>query len=173
MGGGVARRFALVVLLALVPACASRQAPAAVPASTPAEQLAFHLSGFMWPLPLESAHGVSSPFGPRARRHHNGVDLRSRHGDPIFAGRDGTVRFSGNMRGYGLTVILDHGGGVTSLYAHASALYVRAGEPVVRGQVLAAVGATGNATGPHLHFEVAWAGVPIDPALVLPRLAAR
>jgi murein DD-endopeptidase MepM/ murein hydrolase activator NlpD len=145
--------------------------PATRPAA--AEHLALSLSGFMWPLPLDTERGLTSPFGVRGHRHHNGVDLRSRHGDPIFAARDGTVRFSGTMRGYGSTVILDHGNGVTSLYAHASQLYVRAGEPVARGQVIAAVGATGNATGPHLHFEVAWAGVPFDPAWLLPRLAAR
>jgi murein DD-endopeptidase MepM/ murein hydrolase activator NlpD len=172
------RGSALSALGALaLAACAPPARPPVGPpppsASPAADRLAEHLSGFIWPLPLESAAGLSSPFGARGVRHHDGVDLRSRHGDPIFAAREGTVRFSGSMRGYGLTVILDHGGSVTTLYAHASELHVRAGETVARGQVIAAVGATGNATGPHLHFEVAWAGVPIDPALLLPRLAAR
>jgi murein DD-endopeptidase MepM/ murein hydrolase activator NlpD len=162
------------VLAALVlSGCAGRSAPPAPRPAAPVEQLALTLTGFMWPLPLESARGLTSPFGLRGHRHHDGVDLRSRHGDPIFAARDGTVRFSGNRRGYGLTVILDHGNGVTSLYAHASQLYVRAGEVVSRGQVIAAVGATGNATGPHLHFEVAWVGVPFDPSWLLPRLTVR
>lgn len=138
-----------------------------------AHELAGHLSGFIWPLPLENAASLSSAYGVRGQRHHDGLDLRSRHGDPIFAAQDGRVRFSGTMRGYGNTVILDHGGGVTTLYAHASALYVRAGDTVVRGQVIGAVGATGNATGPHLHFELAWAGVPLDPTPLLPRMSSR
>jgi murein DD-endopeptidase MepM/ murein hydrolase activator NlpD len=114
---------------------------------------------------------MSSPFGMRGRRHHYGVDLRARHGDPIFAARGGTVRFAGSMRNYGLTIILDHGGGVSTLYAHASSLYVTAGQWVDQGVVIGAVGATGNATGPHLHFEIAWAGRQIDPVPLLPRLS--
>jgi murein DD-endopeptidase MepM/ murein hydrolase activator NlpD len=171
-GGAVSK--GVVLLLAVAPsACASGASPP--PATTPAaaRQLADHLSGFVWPLPLEATRELTSQYGLRGRRHHDGVDLRSRHGDAIFAAREGVVRFSGSRRGYGLTVILDHGGGVTTLYAHASQLHVQTGEWVESGQVVAAVGATGNATGPHLHFEVAWVGVPIDPVLLLPRLAGR
>jgi murein DD-endopeptidase MepM/ murein hydrolase activator NlpD len=161
---------AFVGLAACVPAS---RAPGPGPHPAGVEELAQQLSGFIWPLPLNGSSEVTSTFGPRAQRHHDGLDLRARHGDPIFAARDGVVRFSGSLRGYGLTVILDHGGGVSSLYAHASVLYVRRGDTVVRGEVIAAVGATGNATGPHLHFEVMWAGVPFDPLLLLPRLARR
>jgi murein DD-endopeptidase MepM/ murein hydrolase activator NlpD len=158
------------LLLLLAGACApSRQTPGPTPR---AQAVADHLSGFLWPIPISPDERVTSPYGVRGRRHHDGLDLRARSGDPIFAAREGTVRFAGEMRGYGLTIILDHGGGVSSLYAHASALHVRRGDRVERGGVIGRVGATGNATGPHLHFEIAWAGRPIDPVPLLPRLNA-
>jgi len=141
--------------------------------ASPSGTLADHLSGMIWPLPLEHAGHVNSAFGPRGTRHHNGIDLRGRHGDPIYASGAGQVSFAGWQRGYGQIVILDHGGGVTTRYAHASALHVRQGERVRRGQVIASVGATGNASGPHLHFEILWAGYPLDPLHLLPRLATR
>jgi murein DD-endopeptidase MepM/ murein hydrolase activator NlpD len=164
------RRWSAVAVLVAVTFVGCAPARPAPPSAPPASTLAEFLSGFAWPVPVRLNGDVSSPFGTRGRRHHDGLDLRARHGDPIFAARDGVVRFAGTMRGYGMTVIVDHGGGVSSLYAHASAIYVRAGERVERGAVIGAVGATGNATGPHLHFEISWAGRPMDPVPLLPRL---
>jgi murein DD-endopeptidase MepM/ murein hydrolase activator NlpD len=140
------------------------------PAPARSMELAEALSGFVWPLPLQDARGLTSPYGERGSRHHDGLDLRGRHGDPIHAVASGRVVHSGWMRGYGETVILEHGEGVTTLYAHASERWVRVGEMVSRGQPIASVGATGNASGPHLHFEVAWRGARIDPVPLLPRL---
>jgi len=154
----------LVVAAGCVPV---RTAPATGPAP---EALAASLSGMIWPLPLTGRETVTSSYGVRGRRHHDGVDIDGRTGDPVFAAREGEVIFSGWRNGYGNTVVLDHGRGVTTLYAHASALFVRPGERVARGQRIAAVGATGNARGDHLHFEIAWAGVAIDPVPLLPEL---
>jgi murein DD-endopeptidase MepM/ murein hydrolase activator NlpD len=162
----LARSGLLCLVAASLTGCFGLQA-------SPSGTLADHLSGMIWPLPLEHAGHVNSAFGPRGTRHHNGIDLRGREGDPIFAAGAGQVLFSGWQRGYGQLVILDHGGGVTTRYAHASQLHVREGQRVERGQVIASVGATGNATGPHLHFEILWAGYPLDPLDLLPRLAAR
>jgi murein DD-endopeptidase MepM/ murein hydrolase activator NlpD len=162
----------LLLALAAAGACGPSRPPPAALKPVRAPTLADHLSGFLWPIPIRPEDRVSSPFGVRGHRHHDGLDLRARSGDPIYAAREGVVRFSGTMRGYGLTIIIDHGGGVSSLYAHASALHVRAGERVERGQVIAEVGTTGNATGPHLHFEIAWGGRPLDPIPLLPRLTS-
>lgn len=159
----------LLLLLALfLPGCASAGG-APVDAARSA-RLGEVLSGFVWPLPLADARGLTSPFGDRGSRHHDGLDLRGRIGDPIHAVTAGRVSHAGWVRGYGETVVLEHGEGVTTLYAHASELWVRVGQMVARGQPIAAVGATGNASGPHLHFEVAWRGARIDPVPLLPRL---
>lgn len=140
------------------------------PAPTPPHvDLANRLSGLIWPLPVARPDFVTSSYGARGRRHHDGIDIDGRTGDPVFAAREGHIRFSGWQSGYGQTVIIDHGGGVTTLYAHNSALHVSAGEHVGRGHVVASVGATGNASGDHLHFEVAWHGYPLDPRVLLPR----
>jgi len=163
----------LLVLTSLLAAgCAPAHARSAAPRPTP-QELAVHLSGMIWPLPVARPGEVTSPFGERARRHHEGLDIDGRTGDPIYAARAGRVTFSGWKNGYGNTVVLDHGGGVSTLYGHASSLLVRAGATVERGERIALVGATGNARGDHLHFEVAWAGVPFDPTPLLPELARR
>lgn len=143
------------------------------PAGPSPEALAAHLSGMIWPLPVRAPGEITSPYGFRGRRHHDGLDIDGRTGDPVFAARDGRVVSSGWRRGYGLTVVLDHGGGITTLYGHNSHLLVPAGSQVQRGQQIARVGATGDARGDHLHFEVAWAGVALDPLPLLPRVAAR
>ncbi len=140
---------------------------------SPSERLSQGLSGMMWPLPVDRPALVTSPYGPRGQRHHDGLDISGDSGDPIYAAQAGTVTYSGWMNGYGNTVILDHGNGVTTLYGHANSLYVRRGQGVTRGEVIGAVGATGNATGDHVHFEIAWAGVAIDPRQMLPVLASR
>ncbi len=112
---------------------------------------------------------ITSGFGVRfhpilrVSRMHTGIDMGAGHGAPIYAAAAGEVVAASHMRGYGNVVIVSHGGGVTTVYAHASRLLVRSGQRVKRGQVIAAVGSTGLSTGPHLHFEVRVNGRPVNP----------
>lgn len=116
---------------------------------------------------------LTSSFGWRTHpilgtsRFHNGLDFGAEHGSPIRAADNGVVIAAGWEGGYGNTVIIDHGNGLSTLYGHASELYVTVGQPVQRGQVVAAVGSTGLSTGPHLHFEVRQQGEPMDPIAFL------
>jgi len=112
---------------------------------------------------------VTSPFGYRVHpvfgtvRLHTGVDLAISEGTPIHAAEAGTVVSAGWMGGYGLATVIDHGYGLATLYAHQSSIGVSVGQQVSRGQVIGAVGCTGDCTGPHLHFEVRVDGTPVDP----------
>jgi septal ring factor EnvC (AmiA/AmiB activator) len=145
-------------------ACAARRAAAIAAGQQPPRETC--VSGhFIWP-----AQGpVVSPFGMRwhpilgGYRMHTGIDIGASYGAPIVASDDGVVLFTGWYGGYGNTVIVDHGSGLTTLYAHCSAILVTQGQNVARGQAIARVGATGYATGPHLHFEIRVNGVPINP----------
>jgi murein DD-endopeptidase MepM/ murein hydrolase activator NlpD len=111
----------------------------------------------------------TSGFGYRThpilgeRRMHAGVDFAAPPGTPIVSVAPGIVIDAGYRRGYGNTVVIDHGGGVSTLYAHCSRLFVSEGQRVRQGQRIAAVGSTGLSTGPHLHFEVRINGVPVNP----------
>lgn len=126
---------------------------------------------FAWPVP--GAGRISSGFGPRPnpinRRNevHRGIDIPAPTGTNIVAAGGGTVVSAGWMGGFGNTVLIDHGGGYSTLYAHASALLVSAGQNVTRGQVIARVGSTGFSTGPHLHFEVRRNGTAVNPVSYL------
>jgi murein DD-endopeptidase MepM/ murein hydrolase activator NlpD len=122
-------------------------------------------SGFLWP-----ADGVkTSDFGWRTHpifgtgRLHAGIDIGAAYGSPISAAASGTVVSAGTMSGYGNVVVLDHGGGIATLYAHQSSVAVGTGQAVQRGQTIGYVGSTGYSTGPHLHFEVRVNGTPVDP----------
>jgi murein DD-endopeptidase MepM/ murein hydrolase activator NlpD len=107
--------------------------------------------------------GISSHFGKRGRRQHKGIDIIANVGTPIVAAGDGEVIFSGRQRGYGSTVVVDHGQFMT-LYAHASKLIARTGDRVKQGDFIAKVGRSGNARGAHLHFELRDSrNKPIDP----------
>ncbi len=92
------------------------------------------------------------------------MDFAAGYGSTIRAADSGTVLYSGWYGGYGKTVIINHGKGITTLYGHSSKLYVNAGESVKRGQAISAIGSTGLSTGPHLHFEVRKNGTPVNPA---------
>jgi murein DD-endopeptidase MepM/ murein hydrolase activator NlpD len=97
------------------------------------------------------------------RRMHTGVDIAAGSGTPIHAAGGGVVVYAARLGGYGNCVIVDHGGGLATLYGHCSSIAVGAGQRVSQGQVIAYVGATGLATGPHLHFEVRRNGTPVNP----------
>ncbi|MEJ1933166.1 peptidoglycan DD-metalloendopeptidase family protein [Nostoc sp. NIES-2111] len=118
---------------------------------------------------LPSDAPTSSPFGWRVhpilgyRRFHAGLDFAAGYGSTIRAADSGTVIMAGWYGGYGRTVIISHGNGITTLYGHTSQLYVSEGQTVQKGQAIAAVGSTGLSTGPHLHFEVRRNGTPVNP----------
>jgi murein DD-endopeptidase MepM/ murein hydrolase activator NlpD len=120
-----------------------------------------------WRLPVRGR--LSSRFGMRyhpilhRNKVHTGDDLAASRGTPIHAAKDGTVLYAGWTKGYGNTVIIDHGNGVTTLYGHASKTVARAGQHVKGGDYIANVGSTGYSTGPHLHFEVRKNGKPVNP----------
>jgi murein DD-endopeptidase MepM/ murein hydrolase activator NlpD len=116
-------------------------------------------SGFIWPV----SGPVTSGFGWRWGRMHEGIDIALPSGTPIVAAASGTVIVAGWMGGYGLLVVIDHGGGVATAYAHQSAIAVGVGQSVFQGQVIGYVGSTGHSTGPHLHFEVRVNGAAVDP----------
>jgi len=139
---------------------AARAAPRVqVPQNTRPLAGALQRGFFTWP-----ARGVlTSRFGVRWRRHHNGIDIAAPRGTPIYAGRGGLVSFAGWYYGYGLAVMIDHGAGIISIYGHASKLLVRGGQAVSAGQIIARVGCTGSCTGSHVHFEVRVNGRPLNP----------
>lgn len=114
---------------------------------------------------------MTSPFGLRLRGWspdlHHGVDIAAPEGTPVRAMKNGRVAIAGTRGGYGQTVVIMHGGSTWTLYAHLSRIDVRVGDTVRGGQVIGAVGRTGNATGPHLHFEVVRWGRAEDPVPLL------
>lgn len=121
--------------------------------------------GMIWPVSGE----VTSPFGWRTHpifgssRFHSGLDIGADYGVPIVAAQGGVVIEAGWIGGYGNTVMIDHGGGIVTLYGHNQSLAVDVGQSVGQGQVIAYCGSTGNSTGPHCHFEVRLNGEPVSP----------
>lgn len=120
---------------------------------------------FRWPLRGD----ISSGFGIRRGRRHDGVDIRAGIGTPIRAAADGEVVFCKRMRGYGNLVLLKHKDDFFTVYAHNSSNLVKKGKRVKRGDIIAKVGRTGRATGPHLHFEVREGTKPRNPFFFLPK----
>ena len=122
---------------------------------------------FTWPCP--SSHYITSSFGNRLHpilktwKYHTGVDIGASSGKDILAAASGKVIMATTYGGYGNCVMIDHGGGIVTLYGHASRLCVSNGAVVKRGDVIAKVGSTGRSTGPHLHFEVRKDGAYVDP----------
>jgi murein DD-endopeptidase MepM/ murein hydrolase activator NlpD len=120
-------------------------------------------AGFIWPV-----NGtVVSGFGMRWGRLHEGIDVTAPSGTPIWAAAAGTIIHAGWLGGYGNLVVVDHGNGLATAYAHASAILVGVGQAVAQGEVVSLVGSTGNSSGPHLHFEVRVNGSAVDPLLYL------
>lgn len=120
---------------------------------------------FAWPM---KSSRLTSRFGRRNGRPHEGIDLAARPGTPIRAAEAGKVIHAGRLGAYGKVVIVKHAGDYRSVYAHARKLYVKKGQFVERAQRVADVGMTGRTTGPHLHFEIRRKDVPKDPLLYLP-----
>ena len=138
----------------------------------------------LWPVPTRR---ISSAFGPRVRTKtvrvvkarrtrrvlvrfkgsHKGVDLAAPMGSDVYAVQDGRVVFSGQDKGYGNCVFIDHGNGIETRYAHHKLNFVHEGDIVRRGQKIAEVGSTGRSTGPHLHFELRLQGQAMNPMNVL------
>lgn len=126
------------------------------------------LGRFAWPLSVEGT--VTSGYGYRVhpmsgtRKFHSGIDIAAPSGTPVLAAATGTVsRVQYLSTGYGYNVMIDHGNGLETLYAHMSAIYVIEGQPVIQGQIIGAVGSTGASTGSHLHFEARQEGTAVDP----------
>jgi len=151
-------------ILALVTGCASRGTPEP------------HAGAFpdRWPVASAAAR-VTSPFGYRVhpitgeRRMHNGIDISAPSGTPVYATAAGRVAFSGKQTGYGHIVVVDHGGGIETAYAHLRERRVSAGESVRAGDRVGDVGRSGWATGHHLQYEVRRDGRHVDPMPYLPR----
>lgn len=123
--------------------------------------------------PVEGGGHITSGFGWRRRDWHPAIDIAAPQGTPVRAADSGVVTFAGWQAGYGRLVIIDHGGGMTTRYGHLSRSQVQPGDRVERGQVIGAVGQTGRATGPHLHFEVRVGGEARNPLQYYPSSASR
>lgn len=121
---------------------------------------------FMWPVP--SSTRVSSHFGPRKGKNHEGIDIPATRGASVVASEDGKVIYSGKMRGYGRIVIVKHDSKYHTVYAHNESNLVRKGQKVSKGEVIAKIGTTGRATGPHLHFEIRRNNQSRNPASYMP-----
>ncbi len=119
----------------------------------------------VWASPLEGR--VTSHFGAREGRHHDGIDITARDGTTVRAAGAGVVRVSGRNQGYGLFVEIEHVDNRRTRYAHLDALWVRKGQQVDVGTPLGPMGSTGRVTGPHLHFEVYEDGEPVDPLMMV------
>lgn len=141
---------------------------AALRPPVPSQPLEPHLNGkapFIWP--LEGA--VTSRFGPRNGSFHDGVDIGAPMGTPVRVAADGRVIYSDVLRGYGNVIIVRHGQGYVTVYAHNKVNHVKEGEEVRQGQRIAEVGTSGRTTGPSLHFEVRKDNLARDPLRYLPQ----
>ena len=123
--------------------------------------------------PLGHWGRINSPFGVRVdpltgdTRHHGGVDLKAKYGDPVYAAANGKVTFTGVSGGYGNLIVVAHVNGYNTYYGHLSKIYAKVGQHVHRGGLIGRVGATGRVTGPHLHFEIRKGGKAQDPLLYI------
>jgi murein DD-endopeptidase MepM/ murein hydrolase activator NlpD len=125
----------------------------------------------IWPVEGESTDSFGyrgNPFGGGGAEFHPGQDIAAPRGTPVFAPADGKVIEAGWKNGYGQTVVLDHGNGLTTRYGHLSKVEVTANQELKRGEELGLVGSTGRSTGPHLHYEVRLGDLPISPRHYLP-----
>lgn len=112
---------------------------------------------------ITSDYGIRiSPYDNR-RKMHEGIDIANRYGADVIAPANGLVQYSGDRAGYGKVIVIDHGNGIETYFAHLSRQFVKAGDKIKRGQRIGAVGSSGHSTGPHVHYEVRANGLPVDP----------
>ena len=147
-------------------AAAASRSSAAGAAAAPVSASSGAVSGSGWTWPVNGT--VTSEFGYRWGRQHEGIDIGAPSGTPVYAANSGTVSYAGAMGGYGNMVLVDHGGGIVTAYAHQTSIVVSTGTRVSAGQQVGTVGSTGNVTGPHLHFEVRVGGSARNPRGYLP-----
>ncbi|HEC08513.1 MAG TPA: M23 family metallopeptidase [Acidimicrobiales bacterium] len=145
--------------LAPTPATSGVPVPVVIPPGSGGRRVS-PLAGFE----LGSGFGLRTDPIDGSQKMHKGVDIGAPAGTPIAAAADGVVTWAGERGGYGQLVVIDHGGGVETRYAHQSRLDVVPGQRVAAGEMIGAVGSTGRSTGPHLHFEVRVDGEAVDPA---------
>lgn len=144
---------------------ASKQIAQMLQRSSMANMPAAGNGSMIWPV----GGTITSEFGWRThpitgtQKYHSGIDIGADYGDAIRAAQSGTVEYAGWISGYGNTVIINHGGGITTLYGHNQSLAVSVGQSVSQGDTVAYCGSTGNSTGPHCHFEVRSGGEPVSP----------
>ncbi|MFC2074778.1 M23 family metallopeptidase [Bdellovibrionota bacterium] len=119
-----------------------------------------HKQTYIWPV---KGGRVSSKFGRRWGRSHDGLDIAAKIGTPISAARAGRVIYTGKIKGYGNILVLNHGGGFRTVYAHNDKNLVRRGKYVRQGDVIALLGNSGRSSGPHLHFEIRQGSKPYNP----------
>jgi murein DD-endopeptidase MepM/ murein hydrolase activator NlpD len=139
-------------LAARIRAAQQQSSSSATPVVSGSGQLSWPVSG-----------PVTSGFGSRWGRMHEGIDIAVGEGTPVHAAASGTVIYAGWMEGYGNLVVIDHGNGLSTAYGHNSSLASSMGQSVAAGEVIAYSGSTGHSTGPHVHFEVRLNGSPVDP----------
>jgi len=121
---------------------------------------------FIWP--LDGAGRVSSPFGHRNKNFHTGIDIPTAKGTPVVASMDGKVISCAYAGGHGNSVLIAHKNNFHTRYSHNSEIMVKPGDEVKKGQIIALAGSTGNSTGPHLHFEIRFNDIPLNPLDFLP-----
>ncbi len=139
------------------------------------EQMALHVPA-IWPIDRNNLRGNIGIFNMRRLhpvykyiRPHRGIDLGANRGDPVYATADGMVKSAKRASGYGQQILVDHGYGYQTRYAHLSKYHVREGQEVKRGELIGEVGNTGVSTGPHLHYEVIYMGRHVDPIMYFRR----
>ncbi len=149
-------RYVLLGLVVTLQACATGkqvEEPSGAPSISPVDRSEFVVTG---------------EFGVRrGNSRHQGIDLAAPIGTPVWATADGRVVFAGKERGYGRTVLIDHGGGYQTRYAHLRRLGTKTGKRVEKGDLIGQVGRSGNANGAHLHYEVIKNGQPVNPRTYL------
>jgi len=122
-----------------------------------------------WLWPIYNLHRISSSFGMRWGKLHPGIDVPAEKGRPVLAALDGIITASAYTEGYGNCIYIKHRNGFVTRYAHNSVLLVKQGDIVRKGQIIALVGSTGNSTGSHLHFELRYHSIPLNPLDFLPQ----
>ena len=161
--------ISLFLMTALSGGCARHRHALSVPVRPVVEESEAERVPRLWPVNAP-AQKITSVFGEKRSggRVHKGLDIAAPQGTPVKATASGITSFSGEQRGYGKMVVVDHCNGYETAYAHLDAILISCGTKVRRGSKIGLVGASGNATGPHLHYEVRCGKKCVDPEIYLP-----